>query len=280
MAWVCCRALGDVADLLAYLAGDPEYELTLYGVRKTAEALERAVRRNEARLAQLVSESEAQCHTLEADVAALRQTAMESGNRALSAPGGLKAAAAQSHLAAARLALTELARKNSTLRREYIRLSAGRSALHAIQSRSALQRDRVLFDSILQSLREAHVPAEQLQYMHGAAESTVQQIAALEPQSRQYNSMLETLDTNLSPIGTKTANEYFPNLKLDDTDSLIAALRSLEGDSHNDAAALDALERLPLTPLTLERTQSTTTPTNSSSSGNSSTTAVAVANRK
>lgn len=250
-----------LSDYLAFVAGDEDYELTLYGVRKTKEAVERAIRANEQRLSALVGACEQKCAQLEHEVAEIRGNALRHRDAALSAPGGIKGMAAQAALTAGRLALTQLARQSSVLQREYTRLECGRAALDAIRSRAALQEDRRYFDSMRTSLNEARVPHEQLTYMQAAGAETLQQFAQLESQNAQYSTMMVALDKSLIDVGAKSTREHFGSYNLGDTGSLLAALDTLRTDSHQVSTTLEALDALPLPtgPPTHNRNASTTT---------------------
>lgn len=245
-----CGAAGggeaSLGDYLAFVAGDEDYELTLYGVRKTKEAVERAIRANEQRLGALVGACELKCAQLELAAADLRTDALRHRDAALSAPGGIKGMAAQAALTAGRLALTQLARQSSVLQREYTRLECGRAALDAIRSRAALQDDRRYFDSMRTSLNEARVPHEQLTHMQAAGAETLQQFAQLESQNAQYSTMMLGLDKSLIDVGAKSTREHFGSFNFGDTNSLLAALDTLRTDSHQVSTTLEALDALPV----------------------------------
>lgn len=237
------------ADYLAFVAGDEDYELTFYGVRKTKEAVEKAICANEQRLTLMVGACEQKCAQLENDQAATRATALRHGELAITAPGGIKGMAAQSALTAARLALTQLARQSQVLQREYTRLECGRAALDAIRSRAALQDDRRYFESMRVSLNEARVPHEQLAHIQAAGAETLQQFAQLESQNTQYTTIMHSLDKSLVEVGAKSTREHFGGFNLGETDSLLAALDTLRTDSHQlTTTKLDALNALPPSP--------------------------------
>lgn len=233
-------------DYLAFLAGDQDYELTLYGVRRTKDAVERATRRNEARLQLMVAQHESACATLETEAADSLGTALRQRDIALHAPGGIKGIAAQSALTAARVALIQLTRQRRLLQHQYTRLEHGRAALDAIRARSALQDDLQYFESMRVSLDEARVPHEQLAHMQAAAAQTLQQFAQLDGQNVQYNTIMGSLGSSLIDVGAKSASEHFGDFNLGDTDSLLAALDTLRTDSHHTTTQkLDALDSLP-----------------------------------
>lgn len=243
----CYEAPSNVSlgDYLAFLAGDEDYELTLYGVRKTAEATERATRGHELRLEAQVNQYEQKCHNLESAVAEARATALYHGDQATSAPGGIKSVGAQASLTAARLALTQLARQSRLLANEYTRLELGRSTLDAIRSRAALQEDRRYFESIHIALNEARVPPELLAQVQAAGNGALAKFSQLDVQNTQYTTTMHSLDRSLVDVGARSTQEHFGAYNLGDTDSLLAALNSLRTDSHHDAQSLEALNALP-----------------------------------
>lgn len=244
----CAPGEASFGDYMAFLAGDEDYELTLYGVRKTEEAVERAIRANEHRLQAMVAAREVRCTQLEVEVAETRSAALRHRDAALTAPGGIKGVMAQSALTAARLALTQLARQSQLLNHERTRLEHGRAALYAIRSRAAFQDDRRFFANMRTSLNEARVPHEQLAYIQAAGAETLQQFAQLESQNIQYNTMMQTLDKSLIDVGAKTTREHFGTSNLGETESLLTALETLRSDSHEVTTALDALDALPSPP--------------------------------
>lgn len=246
---VCGSGEASLADYLAFIAGDEDFELTVYGVRKTSAAIERDIRAKEHNLRSLVATREASCARIETALAAARDTALMQADAARNAPGGLRGITAQTALTAGRVALMQVGRLELELRHEYTRLESGRSALDAIKARAAVQDDRVFYDAIRDTLNEARVPHEQLAYIEAASNDTLRQFAALEGQNIQYNTILEAhsgalVQSNNAVVG----HGRFAQYNLSDTESLLSALDSLRADSHHVSATLSVLDALPSTP--------------------------------
>jgi hypothetical protein len=232
-------------DYLAYLAGDDDFELTFYGVRKTESAIERDIRINERRLGTMVEQREKACAELETRLATARETAIRQGEAAKTAPGGIKGIVAQTALSAARAAVMQMMRVNEDLRQEYTRLEAGRAALAAIRARSSVQNDVSYYNAIHTSLDEARLHPEQLAMIQAASQGAVLKFAALEPQNVQYNTIMDTFESSLQVSNAKSVQSQLGNYNLADNDSLLSALDSLRADSYCVSTALGALDALP-----------------------------------
>lgn len=245
-ALTCATGEASVWDYLAFLAGDEDFELTIYGVRKTEVAIERDKRENEHRIRVMAGVYETNCARLEDEVKTAREAALRYGDAARNAPGGIKGVAAQTALTGARASLRQMARLNVDLRQEYTRLEQARAALEAIRARSAAVNDARLFDVIRTSLHEARVPREQLEQIAEAGRDTLRQFAQLESQNLQYNTMMESFDKSLIETTANVGQGQFAEYNLGETDSLLSALDSIRADSHHDSVALDSLYALPM----------------------------------
>lgn len=245
-----------LGDYLAFLAGDEDFELTVYGVRKTKAATERDRREREHNLKMCVAQRETKCAELETALATARATALRQADAARNAPGGLQGVAAQTALTAARVALMQVARIEVHLRHAYTNLEAGRTAIENIRVRTATEDDQIYYEAIRTALDEARIPHEQLAQLESISKATVRQFASLDTQNMQYNTILDAQSGALIQSNANVGQGRFSQYNLADTDSLLSALDSLRADSHHVSTALSVLDALPMPAHT-----ATTTPT-------------------